>query len=292
MLLVVDNGSTDGTAEVLREFSQYLPLRVVREQRPGVSHARNAALDNARGKWLLATDDDVTVSSAWMTNHLRAFARYPQAAFVGGDIFPVFPGASPQWRQAAMDVAASAFAAFPVGPADVRVEAGSHARLVPYGANLAFSRERMCGLRFRAGLGRQPGNVLLGGEETQFVNEMLLAGEHGWLVAGNPVLHWIEADRQTNAYIERYYHGQGLQSGTREMAGPPAQRLRYMAKMRALQAAWPLVAQFGSELTAMRLRRKLSLFRGAVDGRRTSADVKTIGHGVAGIAEADKASPG
>ena len=60
-LVVVDNASTDRTREVLAAFAGRLPLRVAFEQKSGLSHARNCALDNAGGDYVLWTDDDVEV---------------------------------------------------------------------------------------------------------------------------------------------------------------------------------------------------------------------------------------
>ena len=48
-LVLIDNGSTDGTAEVAERYADRLPLRVVREDRPGLSNARNAGVAAACG---------------------------------------------------------------------------------------------------------------------------------------------------------------------------------------------------------------------------------------------------
>ena len=57
-VVVVDDGSSDGTAERLAELDDPR-LRVVRHPRPlGVAHARNAGLAVARGRWVSFLDDD------------------------------------------------------------------------------------------------------------------------------------------------------------------------------------------------------------------------------------------
>lgn len=71
-VLVVDNGSSDGTSEFLAGTPvKRFPFRTVREPRPGLSQARNAALVNSGGKVLLWTDDDVRVDTEWLEKMAR-----------------------------------------------------------------------------------------------------------------------------------------------------------------------------------------------------------------------------
>lgn len=66
-LLVVDNGSADGTAAWLRgRREESLPFRVALEPRAGLARARNHALGVARGRVLVWTDDDVVADPEWL----------------------------------------------------------------------------------------------------------------------------------------------------------------------------------------------------------------------------------
>jgi glycosyltransferase involved in cell wall biosynthesis len=65
-LIVVDNGSTDDTPDVVgRAGLANMEVRYVHEPRPGVSHARNTGLSSACGDLLLFTDDDVRPAKDW-----------------------------------------------------------------------------------------------------------------------------------------------------------------------------------------------------------------------------------
>lgn len=61
-LIVVDNGSTDATPRILKD----LEVKVVREETPGWTPARNAGLQAARGKIILSADGDNLYPPQWI----------------------------------------------------------------------------------------------------------------------------------------------------------------------------------------------------------------------------------
>jgi len=67
-LLVVDNGSTDATADRVLTFCERIPgLRVVdASERPGVCYARNEGAAAANGEYLLFIDADDRVAPGWL----------------------------------------------------------------------------------------------------------------------------------------------------------------------------------------------------------------------------------
>lgn len=97
-LVVVDNGCTDATMEVVSHWRRRIPaLRVVRTHRSrSLSHARNRGAAAARGELLAFCDADDVVSPTW----LEAIARAaPGAAIVGGklDLDALNAGAPRAW---------------------------------------------------------------------------------------------------------------------------------------------------------------------------------------------------
>jgi GT2 family glycosyltransferase len=85
-LLVVDNGSKDRTAEIIRRF----PVRYLNEPVPGVSHARNAGIRASSGDVVAFTDPDCLVSKKWLRELASGFAD-PAIGAVAGAIVPYPP---------------------------------------------------------------------------------------------------------------------------------------------------------------------------------------------------------
>jgi len=85
-LVIVDNGSTDGTAVLLDAFADRLPIRRVFEPRKGLSRARNAGLRAARGEILAFTDDDCLPAPDWLSAIVQEFAHDPGLAGLGGRV--------------------------------------------------------------------------------------------------------------------------------------------------------------------------------------------------------------
>ena len=68
-ILVVDNGSTDRTAEIIKS----LPVTYIREERKGISHARNRGIEASKGEILAATDADCVVTTGWLRELVQEF---------------------------------------------------------------------------------------------------------------------------------------------------------------------------------------------------------------------------
>lgn len=87
-VIVVDNGSTDGTAELLREYAaaeRPLFTALLLPTNEGVG-ARNEALRSARGEFILQVDDDVLVGPGWDTALLSPFSN-PDVGAMGQEGF-------------------------------------------------------------------------------------------------------------------------------------------------------------------------------------------------------------
>jgi glycosyltransferase involved in cell wall biosynthesis len=218
-LLVVDNNCSDHTQEVIGRYRAELPLRALRETRQGLSHARNCAIEAARGELLLWTDDDALVGRQWLSAYAQAAAEYPEAGFFGGPVEPWFAVAPPRWLQSNFAVFAGAYAVRSAPPGTLRLVDET---LLPFGANFGLRMDAIGDARFDTQLGRI-GTRLIGGEEVQFLSGMLARGVTGVWIEAAPVKHYIPAERISERYLWDYYYAKG-QSRIRMLpaAGRPA----------------------------------------------------------------------
>lgn len=83
-VILVDNGSTDRSAEIAAGFGS--PVEVVTEPRSGIGAARNAALRAARGDYLAFLDADDVWEAEKTTLQLAAFEAEPQLQLVFGHV--------------------------------------------------------------------------------------------------------------------------------------------------------------------------------------------------------------
>lgn len=130
-LIVVDNGSTDATPQVVEEAQEQIPaLRYVPEPRMGLGAGRDRGWREARGAIVAFTDDDCYPSSGYVDDYVEAFRRCPDVGYIGGRILLWDEDDLPltvDYREEAEEIAPYRF-----------IRAGTL-----HGANLAFRREAL-----------------------------------------------------------------------------------------------------------------------------------------------------
>ena len=98
-VLVVDNASTDGTAEAVRTLwpsELFDRLRIVNEPTPGVANARLRAIREATYEILSFVDDDNWISSNWVEEVHRIFEARANVAMVHCVSSANLPGPEPE----------------------------------------------------------------------------------------------------------------------------------------------------------------------------------------------------
>ena len=207
-VVVVDNApTTNRTAELVAELATTEPrLRYVREDRPGLARAHNAALPHVLTPIVAFTDDDVLADPRWLAQLVDAFAD-EQVACVTGMIAPRELDTLPQqWVEGN--------ATYDKGLQRRVFDTGAHRPsdpLFPYtsgafgsGANMAFRTEYLRRRRgFDAALGT--GTIAMGGDDLAAFYDVVSDGHRLVYEPGAIVLHQHYRDyaalrRQTYGY--------------------------------------------------------------------------------------------
>jgi GT2 family glycosyltransferase/peptidoglycan/xylan/chitin deacetylase (PgdA/CDA1 family) len=92
-VIVVVDGSTDGTAAALRKLHPRCALRIVEQPNRGLSAARNTAVAMAQGELIIFVDDDIVCNPDVFRQHVEAHATR-ESALVFGSLF-LAPGNPP-----------------------------------------------------------------------------------------------------------------------------------------------------------------------------------------------------
>ncbi len=80
-VVIVDDGSTDGTREVVRAFESRLPLRYSYQRNAGLASARNHGVFLARGVITLFLDDGDVADPMLLEEHVETHRRFPERRF-------------------------------------------------------------------------------------------------------------------------------------------------------------------------------------------------------------------
>lgn len=182
-LLVVDNGSTDHTRQVVEQANlSNLPVRYVHEPRKGKGYAYNTGMAEAKGDIFLFTDDDVRVPTNWIEGMCRPIAKGEVDAVEGG--VTLAPYLLRRWMTGTHRLWLAE------NSADC-----TNVQTDLVGANMCVSRSALgLGLRFDVELG--PGATGFG-DETLLSRQLRVAGRSRARRCDVVVMHVPSADRST-----------------------------------------------------------------------------------------------
>lgn len=217
-VLVVDNNSSDRTREIVAEFSGHNEdrFRYFFEPRQGKCHALNSGIREARGAILAFTDDDVTVSPAWLRN-LTSNLHSGEWAGAAGQVLRTWPCSPPNWLSLQPRYEKTGW---PLVSFDLHREAGElPLEYPPVGANMAFRKEIFAkhgGFRTDLGPRRNDTGIgssqeIIGGvyEDTEFGRRLMQSGEKLRYEPSAVIYHPVEQRRLTKEYFLSWWFGRG-----------------------------------------------------------------------------------
>lgn len=171
-IVVVDNGSTDDTRDVVDQCRAGcpVPLVYVHEARRGVSPARNCGIKTARGDILAFMDDDAHAAPTWLSSLAEILDRQNGADAAGGPILAASWLDLPAWLPKRL---VSYLSVLNYGDKERRL---AYPRF-PFGTNMAFKRRVFARVgEFNAELGRMGNCSFTTGEETELFLRIARAG--------------------------------------------------------------------------------------------------------------------
>ncbi|MDQ0116091.1 glycosyltransferase [Paenibacillus harenae] len=205
-VIVVDNRSTDNTKQVVQEVNQMtnIPIIYAYEERLGLSVARNRAIREAKGEYILFLDDDAVASNEWISGIVSLFETDPRIGCLGGRIEPAWEGEEPTWL---LPENRTLYTILDYSHEIVEMQKPA----IPFGANVAFRKSVFNSLKpFREDLGRV-GSNLLSSEEAELIDRIrsqytVYYTPHAW------VRHKIPRSRVSRKWLLRRIYWQGVSS--------------------------------------------------------------------------------
>jgi glycosyltransferase involved in cell wall biosynthesis len=197
--IVVDNRSTDQTTRVVADFAQHasIAVRYVYESQIGSSYARNRAIDEARGEFILFIDDDAVAEADWAAELLAEVDRR-KLDVACGMVLPRWSMKPPRW------LGPSLYSRLAVHDPAKMTAASESDRIQNYfSANVCFRRRafELFG-KFREDLGVAGANPM-SGEDTELFNRINACGGAIGFALHARVHHMIPAERMRRKYLWR-----------------------------------------------------------------------------------------
>jgi glucosyl-dolichyl phosphate glucuronosyltransferase len=229
-VIVVDSASTPPCSELVERHARSLPhLRYLREERPGLSRARNRGAAAASAPLVAFVDDDARPRPDWARRVVAPFSADARIGCVGGRCDADFGDlARPAWLSDRL-LQFAGITRFGGGPREAR---GSSEW--PFGANLAL---RVEALREAGGFSERLGRVggsLLSGEESAVVEELRRRGWRIWLEPAAVVDHAVAPERCVPRYYWRRLWWSGVTRARGGASAVLALRLAAAAPLRLL----------------------------------------------------------
>jgi glycosyltransferase involved in cell wall biosynthesis len=280
-LVVVDNGSTDGTPALLQAYVDRLPLTALSEPRAGKNRALNTALPHLEGALIVLTDDDVLPQPDWLVRLQQAAEEHPEASLFGGTVLPHWSCPRPSWLT-------ESAVPFSVLFAQQKRKAGPCSCDAIFGPNMAVRASIFAaGHRFSEEVGPDETRRMYAmGGETEFLRRLEAVGYMGWFVPEAVVGHIIRPEQLEEEWILQRAYRYGVGEGRHYIArhagphGAPGQLpLSLHARALVYGVAARLIRLAPPSALRLRLRYKERTLAGTVEalrGERAPAGVAAV----------------
>lgn len=194
-VLVVDNNDdTSAREQFAQEVEGWPGLEVIVSLPPGLSRARNVAIERCRTEYIVFIDDDAFPEPGWLDALVKGFLK-SSASVLAGPIVPVWPKPKPDWLP---EKYIACLTVLDHGREDRYLSEYEFA----YGTNMAFktSALREAG-GFNAALGRTGSKTLISDEEIELQIALRARGHKVFYVSNATVSHRVHENRLKRNYF-------------------------------------------------------------------------------------------
>lgn len=248
-LLVVDNGSTDHSLEVIKRelLGSTFKWNLIQEFTLGVNAARNAGIEKSNGDFLIFVDSDLRFESGWLLAYLDAAEYYKDIEIFAGcievgtveGVVPEWLDLKGPWKRSAIVVQVN------FGEKTIIFPLRSGSARGPAGANMAFRTSifKKAGV-FDANFGLRPGSLLAGAEAEFFDRLSRLGASFVW-VPRAVAYHPLKRNQISRRYFLTRLYGIGRVSARMAIKkGVVAKRLFGMTLYRIPELGSTFIAWF------------------------------------------------
>jgi L-malate glycosyltransferase len=194
-LVIVDNGSTDATKEIIHSFTDRLPVSYLFEPARGKNAALNTGLASVEGDLVVMTDDDILPRFGWLKELRLAADSHPSYSVFGGPVTLHWEIQPEQWILSWVKLGV-VFAL-----TDPSWEEGPIIPGYVFGGNMAIrTRIFEAGYRFDSRIGPR-GHWYAMGSETELTRRLGKAGFNSWHCKKAIVEHMVRKSQMTRRWI-------------------------------------------------------------------------------------------
>lgn len=201
-IIVVDNSSTDETASIaIQEWSKYdsnVPLRVVKESTPGLTHARKKGVLESQYEYVIFCDDDNWLCPTYLSETYNILINDPTIGALGGWGEPVYDEQPEKWF-----IEGNFFSRMATGPQGHESGDVTQSKGYVYGAGMAAPRKLLIQIfeHEKHYLKDRTGKLLTGGGDVEICYLMRLLGYKIWYSEKLKFQHFMPGSRMTENYL-------------------------------------------------------------------------------------------
>lgn len=212
-VIIIDNGSTDDTKDVVMSFKSILPNLVYHyDSTPGLHVGRHNGYILAKSEVLVYADDDIEAFPSWLDGIFESF-QDPEVMLVGGKDLPKYEQKPPFWIEEQwynINKEGRSYDALSL------VDLGDSVKEIPpyyvFGCNYSVRKKIITETNGFHPDGVPFNMIELRGDGEWYVNKYII--EHGYKVIYNPkasVYHVVTKDRMTLDYLKRRAFRKGVE---------------------------------------------------------------------------------